>query len=91
MVKFGETTDGTLDAIEVAKGDQIDFVVDCGPAGNFSCDQFVWAPIVQLPDGSESHAEKQFGGEVTAPARALDAWERFAHALLLTNGFMYFD
>ena len=91
IVKFGETAESELDAIEVSKGDAIDFVVDCGPAGNFSCDQFVWAPTVQSAAGEIWDAKKQFGGKITNPKRQLDGWERFAHSLLLTNTFMFID
>ncbi|YCM44625.1 DUF1549 and DUF1553 domain-containing protein [Verrucomicrobiaceae bacterium 227] len=90
-VRFGETIEVGLEEIEVSKGDTLDFVVDCGPAGNFSFDQFVWAPIVKFADGKRWDAREQFGGEPTQPAHQLDAWERFAHSLLLTNAFMFVD
>ncbi|MFL3667081.1 MAG: DUF1553 domain-containing protein, partial [Verrucomicrobiota bacterium] len=91
IVKFGETSEAKLDAIEISKGDAIDFVVDCGLDGNFFCDQFVWAPTVQSTDGKTWHAKQQFGGKITKPKHQLDAWERFAHSLLLTNTFMFID
>ena len=91
IVKFSNTEETDLDGIEVSKGDVIDFVVDSGPAGNFYCDQFVWAPTVQSPGGKKWDANQQFGGKLTEPARQLDAWERFAHSLLLTNSFMFID
>lgn len=91
IVKFGEISESKLDAIKISKGDVIDFVVDCGPDGNFYCDQFVWAPTVQSTDGKTWHAKQQFGGKITKPKHQLDAWERFAHSLLLTNTFMFID
>jgi hypothetical protein len=92
-VSFGETATANLNALEIAKGDVIDFVVDCGPAGNFSCDEFVWSPTIRLVGESESEwsAKKQFGGPAPQPSRQLDAWERFAHGLLLANPFIYID
>ena len=77
-----ETAESKLDTIEISKGDAIDFVVDRGPAGNFSCDQFVWAPTVQSADGKSWDAKQQFGGKITKPKRQLDAWEHFAQSLL---------
>ena len=89
-VSKDEDLDALFDAVR-EQYDAIDFVVDCGPAGNFSCDQFVWAPAVRSADGREWDANEQFGGTVSGPGRQLDAWERFAHSLLLTNTFMFID
>ena len=90
-IRFGEIAEATLGDIEVSKGESIDFVVDCGPAGNFSCDGFLWAPTIQHASASEWSAAAEFAGNITEPERQLTAWERFAQALLLTNAFMFID
>jgi hypothetical protein len=90
-VQFGEAAQADVADLEVAEGEIIDFVVDCRPAGNFSCDQFLWAPTIRQQSLGEWSAEREFAGEVTGPARQLNPWERFAQALLLTNSFMFID
>ena len=96
LAEFGNPAAADLDDVEVSAGECIDFVVDCRPAGNFQCDQFTWAPVIrQLADGSADglawSAEQEFAGVPSAPSRQLDAWERLAHTILLSNAFMFID
>ncbi|CAN5454184.1 PSD1 and planctomycete cytochrome C domain-containing protein [soil metagenome] len=91
IVEFGEPVQAVLDGVEVTEGEHIDFLVDCRPDGNIQCDYFMWAPTISHSTEAEWDAESEFGGEVTRPAHQLDAWERFAHALLLSNAFMFVD
>ena len=94
VAEFGSEVAAELDAIEVVAGEQIDFVVDCRPAGNIQCDQFTWAPKIRGNDGAgefEWSAERDFAGAPGGATHRLDAWERFAHTLLLSNAFMFVD
>ena len=86
-----------VEPVEVKPGDTIDFVVDCrsGP----DSDSFSWAPKIQLvrpyPDNSEAldktwDAKDGFGGPRETP-KPLDAWEKFAQVLLLSNELMFVD
>ena len=63
--------------------------MDCGPEGNYSCDGFLWAPIIRQGE-TEWNAAKDFRGTVTKPVQ-MTVWERYAQALLLSNEFMYVD
>jgi hypothetical protein len=90
-----ETT--TVEKVEVAQGDTVDFVVDC--RGGPDSDSFSWAPKIQLsspPSDTYSalakswDAKEDFSGpkEATKP---LDAWEKIAQVLLLSNELMFVD
>ncbi len=80
-----------VDKLDVKQGDTIDFVV--ARRENVTCDQFLWAPairaITRLP-GSEAqaadwNATRDFVGVSSDP------WERYVHALLMTNEFVFID
>jgi hypothetical protein len=85
--------------VEVKRGDTIDFVVDC--RGGPDSDGFSWAPKIQLisprPD-PETYAaltktwdaKDDFSGPKEAP-KPLNAWERIAQVLLLSNEIMFVD
>ena len=86
-----------LENIEIMRGDVIDFVVDCrtGPES----DSFAWAPVIRLTASSADayaaspkvwSAKEDFGGLKETP-RPLDAWEKFAQVLLLSNELMFVD
>jgi hypothetical protein len=86
-----------VEKIEVKRGDTIDFVVDCraGP----DSDSFSWTPKIQLaspdPDTYAAltktwDAKDDFGGPKETP-RPLDAWEKFAQVLLLSNELVFVD
>jgi hypothetical protein len=90
-VDFGESKPAQIDAIEVKAGETLDFVVDCGEAGNFSCDGFDWAPVLRSADGEGSwDAREHFGGEERR-SEPLGNWERLAQALLISNEAMFLD
>ncbi len=84
-------TGTTLDAIEMRRGDTLDFVVDCRTDEN--TDSFLWAPSVTLTGTKRQawRADRDFGGPPPAPPTPLTKWERYAQALLLTNEFLYVD
>ncbi len=87
--------------LPVTKGDTLDFVVDGFKVPG--ADAFTWAPVVkmlvvkdesQLPPGSSTtwNAQQMFSGpRKTVEARPLQAWEKFAQVLLLTNELTFFN
>jgi len=86
-----------VEPVEVKPGDTIDFVVDCrsGP----DSDSYSWAPTIKLtapyPDGHAAltktwDAKEDFSGPKEIP-KPLDAWEKFAQVLLLSNELMFVD
>jgi hypothetical protein len=83
--------------VEVQRDDTVDFVVDC--LGGPDSDSFSWAPKIQLrppEDGASAapirvwDATNEFGGPKENP-KPLDAWEKFAQVLLLSNELMFVD
>ena len=87
-VKDGESVTN-LKSIPIKRGETIDFVVDC--VGNTGWDTFEWTPRIRLDGGErEWSAAKDF--PLSDPRKdPLDAWERLAQALLLSNEFMFVD
>jgi hypothetical protein len=75
------------EGVELRSGESIDFVVDCREHDYH--DKFVWAPVVESDDGGRWSASEGFRGP--AALTDLDAWETFAHALLMTNEFAFLD
>lgn len=79
--------------IPVAKGETIDFVVLCLQNPNY--DNFTWAPSLKLQSTASSagavdgknmwNARTDFSGPSATEQRPMDAWERFAQVLFLTN------
>ena len=90
-----------INRLPVRKGDTLDFVVDAYRVPR--ADEFTWAPVVnmlvvndekQLPPGSSTtwNAQQMFSGpRKTVEARPLQAWEKFAQVLLLTNELTFFN
>jgi hypothetical protein len=94
-------SDTPIEQLPVHAGDTLDFVVDCGDAGNITWDEFAWAPVVRLieppaaaPTSAESSdaatpttwdAAAEFAGQ--APSR----WATYVQALLLANEFVFVD
>jgi Protein of unknown function (DUF1553)/Protein of unknown function (DUF1549)/Planctomycete cytochrome C len=75
----------------VAKGDTVDFVVDC--IGNENSDSFTWAPVIRFKEkGVETvwDAARDFSGP-KPPASALGRWEELAQVFLLGNEFVFID
>ncbi|PYI80806.1 MAG: hypothetical protein DME26_20940 [Verrucomicrobia bacterium] len=90
--------DVKIEAIQVKEGDALDFVVDFH--ANLNSDDFKWAPVIKLigpgaGSGSdytgEWNAKKDFSGPPTPPPKPLNAWEKYAHVLLLSNEFLFVD
>jgi mono/diheme cytochrome c family protein len=90
-VAHGEKVDTKVESIAVTAGEAVDFVVDC--RDNDNSDSFGWAPSVRFTPksgggGLSFRARDEFGGPPPPP---LDAWARYAQALLMSNEFTFFD
>ena len=90
QVEFGTEQEAHVENIAVRKGDAIDFVVDCGENDDFSCDGFLWSIHIASTAGAKWDSTREFGGEA-GTAERLTPWERLAHALLLSNEFLFID
>ena len=86
-----------IDSVEVKRADTIDFVVDC--RGGPDSDSFLWAPTLKwlAPSADAAgaltktwDAKEDFSGPKEFP-KPLDAWEKFAQVLLLSNELMFVD
>jgi len=85
--------------IPVAKGETIDFVVVCLQNPNY--DFFNWSPQLRMhttasttagADGRTTwNARNDFSGPSATEQRPMDAWERFAQVLLLTNELIFIN
>ncbi len=78
----------TTGSVVVEPGDTLDFVTR--PRGSESFDGFSWAPRVLAAADNKplARADRDFVGPLPPP---LNPWERYAHALLMTNEFLYVD
>ena len=78
----------------VRRGETIDFVVD--PRENHFCDLFGWAPVVRVVEGEDAgrewRAREDFAGPLAGAANARPSpWAELAHALLMSNEFLFVD
>lgn len=94
QVEFGSAIRTDIERVTTVKaGDIIDFAVDCGEKGDFSCDGFRWTIEIESSDSDRDPgwaAARDFAGKTRKP-EPLTIWERFAHALLLSNEFIFVD
>ncbi len=84
-----------LPNIAVTKGTTLDFVTLCGVDNN--SDSFSWSPVVtgtsdsNDPTGASTWSAKDdFAGPTEMPPQ-LDAWQRYAQALLMSNELVFVD
>jgi hypothetical protein len=83
-----------LEAIKLTKGEQLDFVVDCGETPDF--DGFAWAPSLKLLDAGLAKGQRRSWvtsdafTDVVAP-KPLTRLEQFVHALMMSNEFVTID
>ncbi len=92
--KKGETK---IENVAVKQGDKIDFVTDC--FGDMNSDSFTWSPTIRfLADGKtvpgqrmEWSAANDFAEAARAMHPTLDAWQKYAQVLLLTNELVFVD
>ncbi len=89
---FNQKTVTKVMRVEVKAGDTLDFVVDART--NDNSDNFSWAPVINIAQetgetiaglNKEWNAEKDFTGVNKPTIKALSAWEKYAHVLLLSN------
>ncbi len=84
-----------LDKISVKRGEILDFAVDCYQNG--STDSYRWAPTLQLlVRAEEAPTDVQTVWDAQAdfkspPPPKLQPLEQMAHALLMTNEFLFVD
>jgi hypothetical protein len=94
VVKTGEIQT-PVDRITVQKGDTVDFIVDANE--NAANDTFDWTVTISqigdyetMPSGEKRVWDSQADFS-RPPPRQLRPWEQMAHALLMTNEFLFVD
>lgn len=85
----------SIEKVLVKKGDTIDFVVD--KLGDLNSDSFTWAPAIEMlsaetrgPVTREWNAKEDFSGPKELP-KPLDAWEKVAQVILMSNELVFVD
>ncbi len=86
-----------LEHVAVKQGDKIDFVTDCN--GNPDFDSFGWSPTIRfIADATtkpgqrvEWSALNDFNEAAHAMHPNLDAWQKYAQVLLLTDELVFVD
>jgi hypothetical protein len=80
-----------LRGVEVRAGDTLDFIVDGGTDTRF--DHFLWAPRIEAADaGGVWDARRDFSTASQAwDEQPLNGLELLAHALLMSNEFLFVD
>lgn len=87
----------TVAECEVKPGDTIDFVADMRTGAGH--DSFQWSSMIKVvkveygtvaPKKNNWNAQNDFDGPPKA-VRSMNAWEKFAQVLLLSNEFMFVD
>jgi hypothetical protein len=96
---FKKQVDTNLSSVAVKQGDTIDFVID--RRATISHDSFGWSVSIKLTGvqtaaGGEAaatdfNALTQFAAPPGKPPEGLNAWEKYAQALLQTNEFAFVD
>jgi hypothetical protein len=89
--------DTHLERVNVRRGDTIDFVTDC--VGDESFDSFTWSPTIRfLADGKSAPGERMewkassdFADAAHAMHPSLDAWQKYAQVLLMSNELVFVD
>ncbi|MEL6110939.1 MAG: hypothetical protein AAFU85_33450, partial [Planctomycetota bacterium] len=81
---------------KVQRGDVIDFVVDCGPAGSSNSDSYQWNQIVRVVKSDTPHYEAGYQWNArtgfAGPAQPkLERWDLIAQAILVSNEFFFVD
>ena len=101
-VAQSSTAELRAEGVTVMAGDTVDFVVDC--RANSNSDSFNWAPRVKFTDSVKRSKQAPPGGFETewdakadfskprpeAP-KGLTAWDKLAHALLVSNEAAFVD
>jgi hypothetical protein len=77
-----------IDSVDVKKGDTIDFVVAIRESLNNN--DFTWAPVIKSGK-TEWNAKNEFAGVPTVAVRPLNAWEKYAQVLLMSDELAFVD
>ncbi|MFM7187217.1 MAG: DUF1549 domain-containing protein [Armatimonadota bacterium] len=91
---FNSNVSPKVNDITLIKGDQLDFVVECGETPDF--DGFAWAPSLKLVNTDMPKGQKRIwlaaeGFTETAAPKVLSRLEQLVHALLMSNEFVTID
>jgi len=86
-----------FESINVRRGDAIDFVTDC--YGNDGFDSFTWSPTIRyLGEGKTAPGERMewsashdFNDKARPPHPSLDAWQKYAQVLLMSDELVFVD
>jgi hypothetical protein len=89
--------DTQLERVNVRRGDTIDFLTDC--VGNESFDSFRWSSTIRfLANGNAAPGERMewsasndFADAARAMHPSLDAWQKYAQVLLMSNELVFVD
>ncbi len=96
-IVHNSTSETAVAQCEVKRGDTIDFVTEMQTSPN--SDTFEWAPKIQVskmdygtvaPKRNNWSAQNDFDGPAK-PVKSLNAWEKYAQVLLLSNEFIFID
>jgi len=82
------TAEAALPAVELKRGDTLDFVADCRAEVN--SDQFEWAPVISTAPAAGG-AGGSWSAQLGFGAPGIPAWEQYVQALLLANEFVFVD
>jgi hypothetical protein len=83
--------------VTVRRGDTIDFITDC--IGDESFDSFTWAPTIQFVEDDkyvpgermEWSAASDFADAAHLSHSSLDAWQKYAQVILMSNELVFVD
>jgi len=89
--------DTKVEHVNVRRGDTIDFVTDC--IANESYDSFTWSPTIQFVadekvapgERTEWSASNDFIDAARAMHPPLDAWQKYAQVILMSNELVFVD
>jgi hypothetical protein len=87
----------SVESVTVRRGDAIDFVTDCRE--NEAFDSFTWAPTIRFLAGRnnapgermEWSASNDFAEAARAQHPSLDAWQKYAQVILMSNELVFVD
>ena len=85
----GSSANTALGPLTVTEGSTIDFIIDCRDSTSF--DSFSWKPTLRVTKEGfirRYNPVSEFHGPLETP---IDRWTQLAHALLISNEFMFVD
>ena len=95
-----KSADTKVTEIALKQGDTVDFIVDCGGAGDNSFDGFTWKVTITKEASADQLAgddtgswdsASEFAGPAPKPNQPLSPWEKYAQVLLESNEFAFID